>query len=129
MQRLSSVESANIDICALSEVRRPGSEKISLSEVIPSFGVELKQKQLALVLQSQTFAAQSINPVPISNRLVQIQLRNGERLTLISMYAPTMQRTQEDKENFHEKLGSCVAAAKDNFVIILGDLNARVGKD
>ena len=40
-----------------------------------------------------------------------------------------MQRTQEEKENFYEKLGSFVAAAKDDFVIILGDLNARVGKD
>ena len=60
---------------------------------------------------------------------VQIHLRNGERLTLISVYAPTMKRTQEEKESFYEKLGSCVAAAKDDFVIILGDLSARVGKD
>ena len=40
-----------------------------------------------------------------------------------------MQRTQKEKENFCEKLGSSVAAAKDDFVIILCDLNARVGKD
>ena len=40
-----------------------------------------------------------------------------------------MQRGQDEKENFYEKLGSCVAAAKDDFPVILGDLIACVGND
>ena len=40
-----------------------------------------------------------------------------------------MQKTQKEKEQFHEKLGDCLDSAKDDNIIILGDLNARVGKD
>ena len=125
------LENANIDICALSEVRRPGTGNIvEWSHTIFWSGSEEKAAGVGFAI-SNKLAAQGINPVPINNRLmtVQIQLRNGERLTLISVYAPTMQITQEEKESFYEKLGSCIAAAKGDFVIILGDLNARVGKD
>ena len=44
---------------------------------------------------------------------------------LISVCAPTMQRTPEEKEQFHEKLGNCITAAKDDNIIVLGDLSAR----
>lgn len=57
------------------------------------------------------------------------QLRNGEHLTVISVYAPTMQCTLEEKQCFFDKLGSCTSAAEKDLVIIIGDFNARVGKD
>ena len=60
---------------------------------------------------------------------MRIQLKGGDNLTLISVYTPTMQRPQEEKEQFDEMLGSCVSAAEMDSVIILGDLNARVGLD
>ena len=125
------LENANNDICAVSEVRRTGSGNIiERSHTIFWSGNEEKTAGVCFAI-SNKLAAQGINPVPINDRLmtVQIQLRKGERLTLISVYTPTIQRTQEEKENFYEKLGNCVAATKDDFVIILGDLNARVGKD
>ena len=40
-----------------------------------------------------------------------------------------MPRTQEEKEKFYENLGECVDDAKNDSIIILGDLNPRVGKD
>ena len=40
-----------------------------------------------------------------------------------------MQRSQDEKEKFYEKLGSCTPAAEKDAIIILGDSNARVGKD
>ena len=40
-----------------------------------------------------------------------------------------MQRTQEEKEQFYEKLGDCLDMAKNDNTIILGYFNARVGKD
>ena len=60
---------------------------------------------------------------------MRIQLKGGDNLTLISVYAPTMQRPQEEKEQFYEMLGNCVPAAEIDSVIILGDLNARVGSN
>ena len=80
---------------------------------------------------SNWLAAQGISPTPISDRLMsmRIQLKGGDNLTLISVYAPTMQRPQEEKEQFYEMLGSCVSAAEMDSVIILGDFNVRVGLD
>ena len=40
-----------------------------------------------------------------------------------------MQLTQEEKEQFYEKLGDCLDMTKNDTTIILGDSNARVGKD
>ena len=57
---------------------------------------------------------------------MRIQLKGGDNLTLIRVYAPTM---QEEKEQFYEMLGNCVSAAEMDSVIILGDFNARVGSD
>ena len=61
-----------------------------------------------------------MNPIPINDRLM--------NLTLISVYGPTMQRSQEEKEQFYEKLRDCIDNEKEDNIIIIGDLNARVGK-
>ena len=60
---------------------------------------------------------------------MRIQLKGGDNLTLISVYAPTMQRPQEEKEQFFEMLGSYEAAAEMDSVIILGNFNAPGGSD
>ena len=41
-----------------------------------------------------------INPIPVNDRLmsVRMQLKDSTYLTIISVYAPTMQRTEEEKE-------------------------------
>ena len=56
-------------------------------------------------------------------------LKNDDYLTLISVYGPTMQRTREEKEQFYEQLGDCLEDARNDRLVVLGDLNARVGKD
>lgn len=72
-----------------------------------------------------------INPVPIPDRLiiVQIPLKNNAHLTLIGVYAPTMQRSEVEKESFYEKLRECIVKAKVDSVAALDDFNTHVGKD
>ena len=125
------LEKAGIDICALSEVRRPGTGNIiERSHTIFWSGGEERTPGVGFAI-SNRLAAQGISPTPISDRLMSmsIQLKGGNNLTLISVYAPTMQRPQEEKERFYEKLGSCTSAADMDAVIVLDDFNARVGKD
>lgn len=72
-----------------------------------------------------------INPVPINDRPItaRIPLKNNTHLTLISVYAPTVQRTMVEKESFYEKLSECIVKARGDNVIVLGDFNTCVGKD
>ena len=56
-------------------------------------------------------------------------LKNNDYLTLITVYGPTMQRSQEEKEQFYEQLGNFLDDARNSKIIVLGDLNACVGLD
>ncbi|XP_071484609.1 uncharacterized protein [Diadema antillarum] len=58
-----------------------------------------------------------------------VELKNNVHLTLISVYGPTMQRPELENEQFYEQLGECITSAKEDGIIVLGDFNARVGKD
>ena len=80
---------------------------------------------------SNRLAAHGITPTPVNDSLMllRIALANGEYLTLVSVYAPSMERTSEEKESFYEKLCSCIAPAQNDLLIILGDFNACVWRD
>ena len=60
---------------------------------------------------------------------LRLEQSNGIHSTLISVYGPTMKRSQEEKEQFFERLGECIDKFKGDEIIILGDLNARVGSE
>ena len=123
------IEKANVDICALSEVRRPDSGNIKeKSHTIFWSGGAERHAGVGFAI-SNNF--DHITPVPINDRLmtVRIPLKDNNYLTLISVYAPTMQRTTVEKESFYEKLSDCIDKAKGDSIIVLGDFNARVGKD
>ena len=62
--------------------------------------------------------------------VMQLQLTNKQKATLISAYAPTMTNPEEVKDQFYEQLDALIAAVpKSEKLIILGDFNARVGTD
>ncbi|VVC46374.1 Endonuclease/exonuclease/phosphatase [Cinara cedri] len=51
-------------------------------------------------------------------------------LTIISVHAPTEEKTQEEKDDFYDELTNVVDGIPNNrIVVILGDLNAKVGKE
>ena len=62
--------------------------------------------------------------------VMQLQLTNKQKATLISAYAPAMTNPEEVKDQFYEQLDALIAAVpKSEKLIILGDFNARVGTD
>ena len=126
------LEKPGIDICALSEVRRPETgNTIERSHTIFMSGSDKRVAGGVFAVSNSLHSQFGMNPKPINDRFSTLRLKlvDGSHLTLISVYGPTMQRTQEEKERFYENLGECVDDAKNDSIIILGDLNARVGKD
>ena len=71
-------------------------------------------------------------PKYINPRLMTLKLRlcNGRVAVFISAYAPTMAASDEEKESFYSELSSAISAVpyRDR-LFILGDFNARVGRD
>ena len=60
----------------------------------------------------------------------QFPLTKKRCATLISVYAPTMQYSDEDKEKFNSELRAVMDTVhKADKLIILGHFNARVGAD
>ena len=71
-------------------------------------------------------------PTGISERLMQLRVPvgNDRFLSLINVYAPTMAYSDEAKESFYQDLAKIVDNVSEaDKLLILGDFNARVGKD
>ena len=65
----------------------------------------------------------------VSSRIVWVKLNvRGEKLVVVSAYGPGMERSESEREQFWESLNVCLAGFNENErVIVLGDLNAKVG--
>ncbi len=71
-------------------------------------------------------------PVGINERIMTLQLKldRNQTATVISAYAPTLDSEDSDKELFYSQLDSVLSSIPScNKVILLGDFNARVGRD
>ncbi|KAI8495015.1 hypothetical protein Bbelb_270010 [Branchiostoma belcheri] len=119
----------SIDIAALSEVRLP--DVGSLKEQ----GKPQPERRLSGVgfMIENTIASKLENlPTGHSDRIISMRLplTKKQHVTLFSVYAPTLQADPTDKDKFYTDLRRLVrnTPAGDK-VIILGDFNARVGRD
>lgn len=51
-------------------------------------------------------------------------------LTIINVYAPTEEAKEDEKDNFYDELKEvCERRSKEDTLIIIGDTNAKIGKE
>ena len=128
----------NIDIAALSEVRF--ADQGSLTEHGTGYtlywsGKTNEERRLSgVVFMMKTQIANILQSLPIghSDRLMSFRLpiQDNRFATVISVYAPTLLADAEVKEAFYSDLRNLLWQVKsEDKVLILGDFNARVGRD
>jgi exonuclease III len=68
---------------------------------------------------------------PISNHIYKLRVKGKfHNITLINIYAPTRDKEEDAKEQFYEELQKVQdRVPKHDLTIILGDMNAKLGKE
>ena len=128
----------DMGIVALSETRLANEGQFAeLSGAYTFFwssrGRECKRES-GVAFAVKTFIAVGLEELPsgVCDRIVtmRLPLLKGRFVTLVNVYAPTMDSSEEDKVSFYLSLHVVVQKVPPaDKIIILGDFNARVGRD
>lgn len=127
-----------IDIAALSETRL--ADEGSLREEGGGYTFFWKGKPQAedrihgvgFTIRTALLKSIPVLPVGINECItkLRIPLSKSRHLTVISMYAHTLTSPDDAKEKFYEHLDQVIKSTPQNDkLVILGDFNARVGRD
>jgi exonuclease III len=127
-----------IDIAALSETRL--ADEGMLKEIKGGYTFfwrgrpesEDRLHGVGLAIRSSLMKDIPTLPVGINERLMKIRfpLSKTRHMTIISAYAPTLTSPDDAKEQFYEDLNQLIRDTHtSDKLLILGDFNARVGRD
>ncbi|KAK4872591.1 hypothetical protein RN001_014620 [Aquatica leii] len=129
---VQTLEKYKIDIIAIQELRWAEEGEINRSNYTIFWSGGKKQgKNGTGFIVTQKQMKNIIKFEAINDRISKLRIRGQiSNTTLICVYAPTEVDTNEKKEDFYEKLiRECEKTPKYDTLIILGDLNAQVGKE
>jgi endonuclease/exonuclease/phosphatase family metal-dependent hydrolase len=121
-----------IDITAIQEVRWKGSGEINKQHYTVYYsGAEKQGAHGVGFIITKKMKNCCMGFEPINERICKLRLRGKfYNLTLISAYAPTEEAQDEVKEQFYEELNIVLEqVSKHDAVIVMGDFNAKVGKE
>ncbi|XP_076042115.1 uncharacterized protein LOC143026011 [Oratosquilla oratoria] len=128
----------NVDVAALSETRIPGEGQIT--EVGSGYTFFWKGKNpedhhsqgVGFAVKTQLVKAHNLTPHAINERITSLRLPlpKNQFITLVSVYAPTLDAEDHVKGAFYQQLDTVISQipAGDR-LLLLGDFNARVGRE
>jgi len=128
----------NVDIAALQETRL--ADEGQLTEIGGGYTFfwrgkppdEQRAHGVGFAIKNEVVRKLDQLPGGINDRMMtlQLNLRRNRKATLISAYAPTSLADHQEKEQFYSNLDMVLSGIpKSAKIMILGDFNARVGKD
>ena len=123
-----------IDICAISETKRKGKGSVKCEDYILIYSGKPKQERAKSgvgILLHEKYEQCIENIEYVSDRILQASLKINNVIThIISTYAPDIGKPIEDSQNFYQLLQETLdKMGNTDKVIILGDLNARIGQE
>lgn len=130
----NALRAAKLDITAVQETRWPGKNSIISSDYKFYYSGKTNDSPREFGTGFMVFGRARdavIGFNPIDERLCTLRIRGKFfNYTLINVYAPTEEKDIDDKELFYEKLVEVYdRAPKRDIKIILGDFNAKVGRE
>ena len=131
-QVVNEAERLEINVLGLAEHRWSGKGHFTPEAggmLVYSGGVKSGRNGVAVFVRKE-WSNSVLGYNPISDRLMTIRISGKPtNLTIIQTYAPTSQADDEEIEEFDESLGNAIEnSPKRDFLLIFGDLNAKVGR-
>ena len=124
-------ERRKLDVLALNETKMKGKGDVMFGRVRGRIsGVEGGRGREGVALLVNEELRQCVKEwKEVSSRLMWVKVKVGcETWVFVSAYGPGSERTDEERERFYRDLNACVEKmGRVGYVVVLGDLNARVG--
>ena len=130
------LEHFKVDIAAICETRFEGSDQLVEQGYTLFWKGKTKEEKresgVGFVLKNTIVEKLEELPLGISDRIMvlRVPLSKGRYASFVSVYAPTMTSCDEEIGRFYESLrGTLRSIKKEDKLLLVGDFNARVGKD
>ena len=124
-------ERRKMDVLALCETKLKGKGEMMFGEVEGRVsGIERgRAREGVAILLSEWMKNRVIEWKEVSSRLMWVRVRLGREMwAFVSVYGPGCEKSEQERANFWNELTVCVEdLSVRNYVVVLGDLNARVG--
>ena len=129
---MNTLKSYGVDICGLSEVRWAESGRVRVAEYEIFYSGNDKGGMYGVGVAVDSKLVEGVSAwQPVSDCIMWIRF-NAKNVptTIIQAYAPTDVANSDTKDEFYCELERVLMSVPGrNFLIVLGDLNARVGND
>ena len=127
---IQEMEDHKLDILGLAEVRWTDSGKAVKEGNVLYYSGGVKNEYGVGIVVSKKHARSVMGYWPISDRVIVCKLQGKPfNIVVIQVYAPTSQHSDNEVEKFYADVESGIKQAKkEDIIITMGDLNAKVGK-
>lgn len=129
---IKEMKRMRIDILGISEMRWPNTGDIYIEEYRVLYSGTTNgrhERGVGFVLNKKT--AQCVKAfIPISERITLIQMKASPvDINIIQIYAPTLDREDEEVENMYTTLNKILKELKNHdTTIVMGDFNSKLGE-
>ena len=125
------LEKIKWDVVGLSEIRRPGEDKINLQRTGHTFywkGGVTRNNGVGFLI-NKNLAANVSNYIGVSDRVAMIIIKINKRynIKIIQAYLPTSDHTDEEVQTVYEDIDNLMTNHKTHYTVLMGDFNAKVG--
>jgi len=129
---VNEVEKYKVKLTALQEIRWTNTGTININETTIFYGGCTEQRQLGTGFAVHKDLVPAVKEFKDINPRMSVLTIEAQwfDISFVNVHAPTEDKSQDEKEAFYEQLENALNLIPSNRIqIVLGDLNAKVGKE